>query len=66
MTNDTVIKMAASEQMSNEIVTSNNTNRMQKANTKSAGVSHPATDNRGKNIDKNSKDYLNKKNISVR
>ena len=48
--------MAASEQMSNEIVTSNKTNRMQKANTKSAGISHPAanTDNLGNNIDKNS------------
>ncbi len=36
--------------------------RMQKNNTKSAGISHPAAkmDNRGKNIDKNSTEYLNK------
>ena len=54
--------MAASEQMNNEVVTSNNNeNLMKKENTKSAGVSHPAnTDNRGKNIDKNSMEYLNK------
>lgn len=56
------IQMAASEQMSNEIVTSNNTNRMQKANTKSAGISHPAANmaNLGKNIDEN--DLINRMN----
>lgn len=44
--------------------TNNNANqtekRMKNENAKSAGVSHPATDNLGNNIDKNSKDYLNK------
>ena len=33
---------------------------MKNENTKSAGVSHPATDNRGKNIDKN--DLINRMN----
>lgn len=45
--------MAASEQMSNEIVTSNNNeNLMKKENTKSAGISHPAANmaNLGNNI----------------
>lgn len=62
MNNYTEIQMAASEQMSNEIVTSNNTNRMQKANTKSAGISHPAAnmDNLGNNIDEN--DLINRMN----
>lgn len=40
-----------------------NENRMQKNNTKSAGVSHPAANmaDLGKNIDKNSMEYLNEK-----
>lgn len=42
----------ANDVVCNEKVESNNKKRMQKANTKSAGISHPAanTDNLGKNI----------------
>ena len=63
MKNYNKIQMAASKQMSNEIVTSNNTNRMMNDTTKSAGISHPAANmaNLGKNIDKNSMEYLNEK-----
>ena len=50
----------ANDAVCNDEVVINKENRMQKNNTKSAGVSHPATDNRGKNIDKNSTEYLNK------
>ncbi len=42
MNKDYNTTMVASEQMSNETVTSNNTKRMMNDTTKSAGVSHPA------------------------
>jgi hypothetical protein len=63
MENSNMISTAtANDAVCNDKVEINKENRMDKENTKSAGVSHPAAkmDNRGKNIDKNSMEYLNK------
>lgn len=66
MENSNMISTAtANDAVCNDKVEINKENRMDKENTKSAGVSHPAANmaNLGNNIDKNSMEYLNEKVI---